>query len=378
VIVWFLLIVALTIHSITNSHLAQYKMSISASKNRFQKINLFTIILLFVLILAGGVVRSSGSGMGCPDWPKCFARYIPPTDVSQLPKDYQKTYVEGRVKKNQKFAKTLDVFGYSDLATRIRNDKSILIPEEFNAAKTWTEYVNRLIGAISGVFLLFTAIYSFSYFRYSMMIPILSVFNLILVGFQGWLGSIVVSTNLVAGIVTVHMLLALAILAIAISTYFMAKVYDKNRLKTSSLIYIVTLIALAASVVQIVLGTEVREKIDEISSHLQGGYRGDWITDAGSVFVDHRSLAILVLVANVILYALIRKAFSRHSIQQQLMSLTFLMIMLQIVTGILLAYLELPPYAQALHIVLASLIFGAQFYLLLNFHKSVSSQGARQ
>jgi cytochrome c oxidase assembly protein subunit 15 len=46
--------------------------------------------------------------------------------------------------KNQRFAKTLDVFGYSDLAKRLREDKSILVPEEFNAARTWTEYVNRL------------------------------------------------------------------------------------------------------------------------------------------------------------------------------------------------------------------------------------------
>src|SRR5580658_9964417 len=186
-------------------------MMTSASKIRFQKTNLITIILLFILILAGGIVRSTGSGMGCPDWPKCFGRYVPPVNAADLPKDYKQKYVEGRLEKNQKFAKTLDLFGFGDLARRIREDKSILVPEEFNAAKTWTEYLNRLVGAIAGVFLLFTAVFSFSYRNESKLIPFLSILNVLLVGFQGWLGSIVVSTNLVAWIVTVHMMLALAI-----------------------------------------------------------------------------------------------------------------------------------------------------------------------
>jgi len=144
------------------------------------------------------------------------------------------------------------------------------------------------------------------------------------------------------------------------------------------LIYLVTLAVLLLSVVQIVLGTEVRETIDSVANHFQGGYRQNWIADAGNIFIDHRSLAILVLIGNVLLYALVRRAFSRHSIQQQLMSFTFLMIMLQIVTGIMLAYLSLPPYAQTAHLVLASLIFGAQFYLMLNLHKTVSFQGAHR
>lgn len=351
-------------------------MSIKAPGNKFLKFNLITIILLFLVILAGGVVRSSGSGMGCPDWPKCFGRYIPPTSISELPADYKKTYSDKRLAKNQKFAKMLDAFGYNDMATRIRNDKSILVPEDFNSARTWTEYINRLVGAASGIFMLLCAIYSFSYWKVNKLIPVLSVANLVLIFFQAWLGSIVVSTNLTAWTVTVHMLIALAILAISITTYHLAKVHGRYAVDLKPFVAIVTLIVLALSLLQITFGTEVREKIDAVAGHLEGSYRDSWVQRAGDIFAQHRDVAIVVLILNVVLYALIRKGFNRHSVQQQLMSFTFLMIMLQIVTGIFLSYFSLPPVAQALHIILASLVFGAQFYLLLNLFRSDNVRGA--
>jgi cytochrome c oxidase assembly protein subunit 15 len=353
-------------------------MSNPKSKNRFRKINLLSIALLFVLILAGGVVRSTGSGMGCPDWPKCFGCLIPPTSTSQLPANYKEKYVAGRLAKNQRFAKTLDVFGYTDLARRLREDKSILIPEEFNAAKTWTEYINRLIGAASGIFLLLTAVYAFSYSADNKLIPFLSVLNLVLVFLQAWLGSIVVSSNLVAWIITVHLLLALVILAICITTYHLAKVVGRPKLNINPITHIVTVFALVISVLQITFGTEVREKIDAVSTRLQGGYRNEWIKNAGEIFERHRDIAVLVLLINVILYALIRRAFNKHSLQQQIMSFTFLMLALQIITGILLSYFALPPYAQTTHILLASLLFGAQYYLMLNLYRSVNIYGGHK
>jgi len=350
-------------------------MNTGKSKDRFRKVNLINIFWLFVLILAGGVVRSSGSGMGCPDWPKCFGGYVPPTDVSQLPKDYKQEYVNGRVQKNQRVAKSFDFFGYSDLAQRIRSDKSILIPEDFNVTKAWTEYVNRLIGATSGLLMLLTLVFSFSYVKENAFIPVLSLLNLLFVAMEAWLGSIVVSTNLFPWLVTAHMLIALAILASSITAYYLAKIYGKKKVEVKPLVRIVALLVLVMSVVQIVFGSEVRERIDEVANHLQGGYRSDWITDAGQIFFQHRSIAIIVLISNVILYVLIRRSFNRHSIQQQLMSFTFLMIMLQIVTGIVLEYCSLPPSMQAVHILLASFVFAAQFYLLLNLYKPVSLHG---
>ena len=339
-------------------------------KSNFKKVNLLSIVLLFVLILAGGVVRSTGSGMGCPDWPKCFGRYVPPASAAELPKDYKQKYVAKRLKKNERFAATLDVFGYNDLAKRIREDKSILVPEEFNVAKSWTEYINRLIGVISGFGLLFTTLYSISYWTDKRSITLLSIFNLVLVLLQGWLGSLVVSTNLVAWIVTVHMLLAMVILAVSIATYHLARTYLKPGLKIKAIIYIVTVVTLILSVVQITFGSEVREKIDAVAGRLEG-YRESWVSNAGAIFTEHRDMAILVTIFNVLLFVLIRRNFNRHSIQQQLMSFTFLMIMLQIATGIMLSYWSLPPFAQTAHLILATLIFGSQFYLMLNLYKSV-------
>jgi cytochrome c oxidase assembly protein subunit 15 len=352
-------------------------MKISPAKKRFQTINLATVYLLFVLILAGGVVRSTGSGMGCPDWPKCLGCYIPPTDISQIPKDYKEKYVARREAKNLKFAHLLDVFGYTNLATRIRNDKSILVPEDFNAAKTWTEYINRLIGVTSGIFLLLTAVFSFAYIKVRKRIIAASIINVILVGFQAWLGGIVVSTNLVSWVVTVHMLLALVIVALAIYTYHEAVTTgNSTSIITKLFVKIMAVAAVILSIVQIAFGSSVRERIDLLANRFPGQSREGWVNEAGQIFSNHRDLAIFVLFANVILYALIRKGFSRHSLQQQIMSFTFLMIMLQIVTGIALSYWGLPPVAQALHIVLASLVFGAQFYLLLNLSKSAKEWGA--
>lgn len=348
---------------------------IAKSENRFIRLNFITIVATLLVILAGGIVRSTGSGMGCPDWPKCFDQYIPPTDVSQLPANYKEKYIEDRLKKNERFAKYLESMGKRELADRIRQDKSITVPEAFNPAKTWTEYINRLTGAILGLFLLATAICSFVYRKTATRIVVLSWLNILVVGYQAWLGSIVVSTNLTQWVVTVHMLLALVILAIAIYTYNYAKQLHKER---SVIMYRILWLkgflafTILITIAQVVLGTEVRETIDSISKSLQFNGRHTWVAKVGSLFSYHRDLAILVAVCNFVVYKMVIDRFSGKAWPLMTANYIVVTLLVQVASGFILSYLALPPYAQAIHILFSTLLFSLQYYLYLLVYRTAT------
>jgi len=344
------------------------------SEQRFIRLNLLTIVVTLLLILAGGIVRSTGSGMGCPDWPKCFDQYVPPTSVSQLPTNYKEKYVAERIAKNERFAKTLDKMGKVELADSIRHDQSILVPESFNVAKTWTEYLNRLMGAITGVLLIVLVVFSFVYKRVAKRIVVLSILNLLVVGFQGWLGSIVVSTNLMAWIVTVHMLLALVILAILIYTYNYALGLGQKPVVVMAKIWwlkLLIFVSIAVSVIQIVLGTEVREAVDYVSKGVNVVIRENWLEEVGKIFSYHRDMAIIVLILNLWIYREVKDKFSG---KQALLigNAIGVVLLLQIGTGLILSYFALPPYAQALHILFSTVLFSLQYYLFLLIYRTTT------
>ena len=338
------------------------------AERRFLWVNKITIVSIFLVILAGGVVRSTGSGMGCPDWPKCFDRLVPPTDVSQLPPGYEEQYIAGRQAKNERFANMLARLGNKELAERIRNDASILQHEEFNAAKTWTEYINRLVGAVTGVLVLFTAICSITFFKTKRSIFVWSVINVFALGYQAWLGSIVVSTNLMPWIITVHMLLALVILGISIYTYFKARsLRDKDLLinHTARGIKPLAIFSLLLIVVQVAVGTGVREEIDHIAASGNWPDRSGWLDQVSGVFEIHRSLAWVSAIAIAVLFFVVRSRFAANTHQSRFTNVLLLLLVLQLVTALVLAYFDIPPYAQTAHLIVACLLFGAQYYLVL-------------
>lgn len=258
----------------------------------YRNLTLLTVIAVYLLILAGGIVRSTGSGMGCPDWPKCFGQWIPPTSADELPEDYQDFYAEYRHQKNIKFAKYLDVFGYSEIGKTILEDESIKEEAAFNASKTWTEYLNRLLGAVVGFLIILCVAGSFPYIKKSKSIFVLALSSLILVLIQGWIGSVVVSTNLLSWLITVHMVLALVILAVLTALYFVVhQKLDKKQTEITEhkKLKYVLVVAMLMILVQIVLGTQVRESLDIVANRLGDALRGSWIEGLGVEFYIHRS-----------------------------------------------------------------------------------------
>jgi cytochrome c oxidase assembly protein subunit 15 len=340
--------------------------NIDKGLSKLSKFSLLTLFSVYFLILVGGIVRSTGSGMGCPDWPKCFGSWVPPTEISQLPENYKEVYSSKREVKNQKLATYLNALGFESLAYQIQHDKTILKESEFNSTKTWIEYVNRLIGVLIGFFIVITFYLSIKFFRSDFKLFAISLTSLILVIIQGWIGSLVVSTNLIPIMVTVHMLIALLIVAllswIVIRTNPNLNVsIEKNKKHSIMLLLVVCILGV---VMQIVFGTQVREAIDTISASLDFTKRNEWISNLGMEFIIHRSFSWVVLILHIVLlYKLLRINF-----KSMILNSLVIVVISTILTGTIMAYFGMPAFLQPVHLLLGTLGFGLQIFLFLQIN----------
>lgn len=332
--------------------------------NSYQQTAITTVVATLLLILVGGLVRATGAGMGCPDWPKCFGQWIPPTNESELPEDYQAIFVEQRVKKNEKIVGYLNSLGFEEIASKIKNDPKVRNPEKFNAVKTWTEYLNRLVGAIIGLLVFATFITSLKYWKTDKSIPLVSALAVFLTGFQGWLGSIVVSTNLLPGTISVHMILAMVIVNVLLYGAFKATSdFIKVDLESSvrKRLYWVAIVLLFLTTIQMVMGTQVREAIDVIKLAVN---RSDWIWNSGNTFLIHRSFSWLIAIVGGYLFMIIQRNGIKGIINK--LGLTNVMlIVVQIGAGVVLEVFGMPPAFQVIHLVGVALMICAQFLLIL-------------
>jgi cytochrome c oxidase assembly protein subunit 15 len=342
-------------------------------QNTFRALLKASIFCTYLVILAGAVVRTTGSGMGCPDWPKCFGSYIPPTDISQLPEDYKDHYIELRKAKNQKLAKMIRPLGLNELATQISEDPSVYEETDFIWQKTWIEYVNRLAGASLGILLVLALFSSGIYWQRRKKIPLV-LFGIILVtGFQGWMGSVVVSTNLLPGILTAHMVLAFVLIAGLI--YLYVKTASGIRTTASFGISNTMRYALGAlialSLVQVLFGTQVRQQIDIIAKGFDLQNRQLWIEGLDWMFKVHRSFSLVLLTGNGWICYQIFKYLNHYYAVFRAGVYLAVFIGLSVITGVVMAYFGIPAWAQPMHLLLSCLLFGVQVYLFVALGRKI-------
>src|SRR5438067_1948799 len=136
----------------------------------FRRIAFLTAFFAYLQIALGGVVRVTGSGLGCPDWPLCNGRPYPAPDVHSI-----------------------------------------------------IEYSHRTVGTVTGVLLIVTVVTAWIVFRRTRpLVAWLATASLVAIGAEGALGGVVVVNELASWLVVVHLGLAMIILGFLIATAVMS------------------------------------------------------------------------------------------------------------------------------------------------------------
>ncbi len=328
----------------------------------FRKSIKVSILIIYLVIIAGAVVRMTGSGMGCPDWPKCFGYYIPPTEESQLKWEPDHNYFKGQViivGKSLKVAKEAfksnSSFNLSHWDTYEKHDYA-----EFNAAHTWIEYINRLLGALSGIAILIMTISSFGQWKKNKKLTLFSILCLVFLLFQAWLGATVVYSVLSPVRITIHMLVALVLVALLIYILKLSSNEDTS-LKSTFTYRNLLVFAVILSLIQVGMGTQVRQFVDEQVDLVGYSNKSAWLDNPTLVFYAHRSFSIVVLLINLGIWWLNKT----RNLGFKLTNWMMLILFVEILSGISMFYLDFPFLTQPLHLVFAALLFGIQFYILM-------------
>ncbi|WPU63834.1 COX15/CtaA family protein [Peredibacter starrii] len=304
----------------------------------FQRLIFFSILGTYLVILAGAVVRGTGSGLGCPDWPHCFGQWVPPMDISELPANYKEVY---------KIA-----------------GKTIA---DFDPFKTWTEYINRLLGVILGILIVALFGQSFRVKNYERNLPWFCGGLLLLILVQGGVGALVVSTHLKPFIITIHMFLALVLL---FGLLYLRK-YCEDLQNTAIVQKIdrralfITRILVASTFVQVLMGTQVRQQVDHFMRDTMEASAETIINFLGPTFYIHRTFSLVIIGLFIYLLAYFqRQRFQRGAFFLTLMA--FFCVLGNVFTGVALNYFGFPANAQPPHLFFGVMSLGLLYSLSLN------------
>lgn len=309
----------------------------------FQRIIFLSILGTYLVILAGAVVRGTGSGLGCPDWPHCFGQWVPPMDISELPANYKEVY---------KIA-----------------GKTIA---DFDPFKTWTEYINRLLGVVLGFFIMILFGLSFKVKNYERNLPWYCGGLLVLILIQGGVGALVVSTHLKPFIITIHMFLAIVLL---FGLLYLRKYCED--LQNTAIVQkidrkalLITRILVGATFLQVLLGTQVRQQVDHFMRDTLVATHETVISFLGMMFYVHRTFSLVIVGLFIYLLAyFLKQRYQRGAFFLTLVA--FICVLGNIFTGVTLNYFGFPASAQPPHLFFGIMSLGLLYGLSLNLRGSL-------
>lgn len=342
-------------------------------QNILFKLAVASLTMILLTVLAGSIVRMSGSGMGCPDWPKCFGYYIPPVDVETL------TWTEGRSFKKGNMILRDEYFFTAktdfQAGSEFNSDKWERYTKHdyniFNPVHTWIEYINRLIGALTGLPVLAFFIFSLFYMRRNLAVTLLGLAGLLLLGFVAWLGKLVVDGNLIPHSITYHMFSALGLVAIYSLLAAKLRVHEfAFQPKRDARILILGAVSAILVLVQTGMGTEVREAVDTLMS--TGDYSRDALVESlPFIFKVHRSFSIVVLFSTAVFAVWLIRTRTISTWPRVLLAL----VLMEVLAGIGLAYLGMPALLQPVHLLLAVASFSLIVFLMVAYYRKTLSSG---
>jgi len=325
-----------------------------------------SLVLVYLVIAAGSIVRMTGSGMGCPDWPKCFGYIIPPTERSQLEWKPEHTYKKGEViivEESLRVAPrdftTEKNFTEENWEPYTKHDYAI-----FNPIHTWIEFLNRLLGALAGLATLLLFVFSLFKLKKDRLLSVVSFLIVLGMGFQAWLGKTVVDSNLLPYKITLHMIIALLLVLLLI--FLLERNLNIIKpIKSNYTLKVAVAVGLFLTLVQIGMGTQVRQFVDEQMKYWGLEVASQWLSSPPFIFYFHRSFSLLVIAV----HGLIAYQLFQNKQLPLVFKFVLILIGLEVVTGIVMYYFDFPFSSQPLHLILASLLFGAQSFFMIRLIK---------
>lgn len=307
--------------------------------------------------------------MGCPDWPKCFGYYIPPTDISELTWKPQRDFKKGQmIIKDEKLwvaqgsFTTTQQFSPSNWEVYTKHDYAL-----FNPTHTYIEWVNRMISVFVGLFMVLTVLSSFQYWKKQKSIVLLCIASFLLTLFQAWIGAKVVESNLDGLKISIHMLLALAVVGLVMIAVFKNHAaqglenFGKNLRWLKVLVYSVIVLTL----LQIFYGTQVREALDVWKDNHPNNSSNAWISAVDYVLASHKSLSAFVMAAMLVLFFMVSNRLTRSNKLYQYIAVGVVLTALQIALGSMNVFFNMPAVSQVLHVTLAGMLIASQFYVAI-------------